>query len=108
MKQYAAHRVYLAGTEEWCNGPQVVSVSEGKVLSLFPFSGEIPSVEWLGGLLIVAPCLRERMEAESLPHFLKRIPKSNMDSGTASGLWHVTFFDVHAMEFTAASRIIRL
>jgi hypothetical protein len=44
MKQYAAHRVYLAGTEEWCNGPQVVSVSEGKVLSLFPFSGEIPSV----------------------------------------------------------------
>lgn len=54
MKQYAAHRVYLAGTEEWCNGPQVVSVSEGKVLSLFPFSGEIPSVEWLGGLLIVA------------------------------------------------------
>ena len=55
MKQYAAHRVYLAGTEKWCNGPQVVSVSEGKVLSLFPFSGEIPSVEWLGGLLIVAP-----------------------------------------------------
>ena len=83
MKQYAAHRVYLAGTEEWCNGPQVVSVSEGKVLSLFPFSGEIPSVEWLGGLLIVAPCLPERMEAESLTHFLKRIPKSNMDSGTA-------------------------
>ena len=69
MKQYAAHRVYLAGTEEWCNGPQVVSVSEGKVLSLFPFSGEIPSVEWLGGLLIVALCLPERMEAESLPHF---------------------------------------
>ena len=92
MKQYAAHRVYLAGTEKWCNGPQVVSVSEGKVFSLFPFSGEIPSVEWLGGLLIVAPCLPER----------------NMDSGTASGLWHVTFFDVHAMEFTAASRIIRL
>ena len=44
MKQYAAHRVYLAGTEEWCNGPQVVSVSEGKVLSLFPFSGEITSI----------------------------------------------------------------
>ena len=33
MKQYAAHRVYLAGTEEWCNGPQVVSVSEGKAVS---------------------------------------------------------------------------
>lgn len=37
MKQYAAHRVYLAGTEEWCNGPQVVSVSEGKCFPCFLF-----------------------------------------------------------------------
>lgn len=108
MKRYAAHRVYLAAKKEWCEGPQVVSVEEGKVLSLTPFAGELPSVEWLGGLLIVASRLPERRPDEPFSCFLERIPPVAADDSATLSLWHVTSFNVHDMAFTAVSRIIRV
>ena len=89
---------------------QVVELdSSRKVVGLTSLREEQHTTEWLGGVIVIASKSPERMEGESFSAFCSRLC-SEEDTFQLPGCpaYHVTQFDVAGMNFTPASRIVRL
>lgn len=105
MKRFAAHRLYLA-SERKMLVMQVVELDDlGNVNRIFPLAEEVRQTEWIGGIIVVTAENLQSVRDQSFRVFLSRLSAKPEKEIKA---WHVTSFDVSAMEFTSCSRIVRL
>lgn len=89
---------------------QVVELdSSGKVVGLTSLREEQHATEWLGGVIVIASKSPERMAGESFSNFCNRLcNEEDALQLTDCQAYYVTQFDVAGMNFTPASRLIRL
>ncbi len=109
-KRFASNRLCsLAGGEISRNQVVEVEVPEGRVLRIFTLEEEIRHTEWLGGMILLSSHFPVRKENESFAEFRERerILEVSESAGTLHA-FHITSFDVSAMDFTQSSRIIPL
>lgn len=110
MRRYAANRVFSV-TDQIMFRNWVVEVDDKThfVERTFGLKEEIRQTEWKGGIIIICGQCLARDEGEKFADFLKKITAYQhplLDSKIYA--YHITAFDVNAMEFTKESRIIRL
>ena len=89
----------------------VVEVEEGtrNVVGLFCLQEEIRHTEWKGGIILLCAEHPHRKEGESFAAFKDRVQQLSLFCRQSSlHAYHVTAFDVNAMEFTSVSRILSL
>lgn len=89
---------------------QVVELDlSGKVVGLTSLHEEQRATEWLGGAIVIASKYPERMAGESFSNFCNRLcNEEDALQLTDCQAYYVTQFDVAGMNFTPASRLIRL
>ena len=110
MKRYAANRVLVASTQTMVrNGAVEVNESSHRVERIFELDGEIRQTEWKGGLILLCHKSPEKNVGDSFETFLRKntISEASVDSSVYYA-FHVSAFDVQAMEFTSDSRITQL
>lgn len=109
MRKVAAHRIYLAPCKEWLSMQVVELDLSGKVVGLTALREEQCATEWLGGVIVITSKSPERMKGESFSDFCNRLCKEEAAFQLADcRAYHVTQFDVAGMNFTPASRMVRL
>ena len=110
MKRFAANRIYDFSTQTMYRN-SVVEVEEGThcVVGLFGLQEEIRHTEWKGGIILLCAEQPDRKEEESFAAFKDRIQQLSLSyQHTSLHAYHITAFDVNAMEFTSGSRILSL
>lgn len=102
VKKYACHRLYDAPEHYF---PQsVVSVDEdGKVVGHALLTGETPSTEWIGGIIVLTG--QKELPAFRNFHDLQRVLTND---STCAYAWHISCFDFRNNELTDKSIIRRL
>lgn len=110
MKRYAAHRVCDVSNLTMLRN-YVVEIEEEthSVVQLFELKEEIRFTEWKGGMILLCNELPIRKEQENFADFILRLRANEQDRvQTSLYAYHITSFDVSAMEFTKNSRIVSL
>ena len=112
MKRFAAHRIYIRPT--LAVGRSVITLnSAGVVLSVEPFSAEIPATQWIGGVIFLSP--KDGFTAEDAKVLCDAVKTvSEAEEGRVNGLeqpllaWHAESFDFERNTLCADSRLYRL
>ena len=108
MIYYASHYLWHAGQNRLFRMQRIgLEASSHRFVSMEPLEEEVRQTQWLGGLVVLAPCQLERREGEPFPHFCLRVSQS-VAGEEALYAFHVPGFDLQAMEFTSRSRLVRL
>lgn len=108
MIYYASHYLWHAGQNRLFRMQRIgLEASSHHFVSMEPLEEEVRQTQWLGGLVVLAPCQPEVREGEPFPHFCLRVSQS-VTGGESLYAFHVTGFDLQAMKFTSKSRLVRL
>ena len=100
-RQYACHRVYQSPGE--FDGRSVVCIGmEGEVKEHYPLTDEIPSTEWIGGVIV----LSGRTELPATDNDSRWMHLMNEECQPPLYAWHISEFDF-AKERPAPGSIIR-
>ena len=110
MKRYASHYIYVPGIGFLKQ--YVVELCEGQVVSLFPLTEEIESVEWLPGVILlsaeqhIGKNVKELNAADKCSTLLHSISSMIEADIVASGLTPYLLypFDFTAMQPVAGTR----
>ena len=110
MKRYASNRVAIVHTDTILrNGVVEVDDVSHEVTQTFELDREIRQTEWKGGVILVCKEFPQREEEENFLSFMTRIQvEENLLETATLYAFHITAFNVSAMEFTSASRILPL
>lgn len=98
MKRLAAH--YLWSPQTGLLKQSVVEVSEGYATSIFPLTGEIESVEWYPGIIVLWP------DKEISPEELKQAMRQSATNSEQQTLYPHLFypFDFTLMQPVAGTQ----
>ena len=108
MIYYASHYLWHAGQNRLFRMQRIgLEASSHRFVSMEPLKEEVRQTQWLGGLVVLAPCQPEMREGEPFPHFCLRVSQSVAEGETLYA-FHVPGFNLQAMEFTPESRLVRL
>lgn len=106
MKRFAANRIYDVFTGTVLrNGVVEVDESSHEVIQMFDLEGEISHTEWKGGVILLCHDLPVRKGDEPFMTFLQRTRDENLAVDGNRYAYHISAFNVNAMEFTTESRI---
>ena len=106
MKRFACLRIYKDAAT-YINRAVAEVDDDGYVIRCYPFDQEQASTEWIGGVILLMPCLSiERQEwankslDEVLPHVYT--PSDKLSA------WHIDSIDWENMKIRTSAHIARL
>lgn len=110
MRRFAANRVCVVCDKLMLrNGVVDINPATHQVVRYSELNGEVQQTEWIGGLILICKELPNLIKGESFATFLVRLQnKERLSKLIEFHAFHITAFDVKAMEFTANSLILSL